>query len=169
VSVADTHKQEASAEITEDDLQPFYAAASAGVKGIMVNHLAATGKVNSDGYPASVSKSAVGELRKFFDGLIMTDDLSMGAVKSAYNPDYFDCLRSGLDCSKSGAENVRYADAINAGNDILLVTSLVNPQEVEGIIEYIGSEVRSGRIDEGLINNATARILKYKCELFSQS
>jgi len=150
VSVADTHIASATAEITEDDVTPFRKAVEAGVAGVMMNHLRTTGEVDSGGRPASVSENAVAKLREFYDGLVLTDDMSMQGVDSFYQD-----------------KNQKYIDAINAGNDILLLTSVTNTQEVEGVIQLIENAVNSEQINGTLIDEAAERILETKCGLFS--
>lgn len=166
ISAVDTHLSGASAEINEGDLMPFYSMAESGVDGIMINHLIASGKVESNGVPASVSKEAVGYLRGFFHGLILTDDLSMGAISSSYTPKPIVCIIEKGGCStKEGTKQI-FIDAVNAGNDILLVTSLVEAGEIEEVISAIENAVLSGEIEEETISEAVARIFKYKCRLF---
>jgi beta-N-acetylhexosaminidase len=167
IGIADTHFEGAHADISENDLMPFYAAAQSGVRGMMMNHLTTAGEVESNGVPASVSKAAVSSLRGFFDGLVMTDDLSMKAIASAYSPTRFLCLTEKWGCSAENASKQRFIDAINAGNDVLLITSITDVKEVGGIIGVIENAVASGEIEEETIDTAVVRIFRNKCDLFS--
>lgn len=67
------------------DLIPFQAATAACASGIMISHIRYTG-IDAD-WPASLSQIIVRGLlrdRMGFDGLILTDDLDMGAISRHY-------------------------------------------------------------------------------------
>ncbi|MEW6076214.1 MAG: glycoside hydrolase family 3 N-terminal domain-containing protein [Thermodesulfobacteriota bacterium] len=90
-TTADTHidclELETSAgEMTATDLVPFQAAIDCGVAGIMLSHV-----LYSDWdrqWPAGMSEAIAGKLlreKMKFDGLVMTDDLDMGAMARHYD------------------------------------------------------------------------------------
>ena len=87
----DSHLDMPALETTERDLElfdliPFKAALDAKVSGIMLSHIRYTG-IDPE-WPASLSPAIVhGLLRKKmgFNGIIMTDDLDMGAIKNHYD------------------------------------------------------------------------------------
>lgn len=87
----DSHLDMPELETTKKDLEsfdliPFKAALDAKVSGIMLSHIRYTG-IDPE-WPASLSPSIVhGLLRKQmgFNGIIMTDDLDMGAIKNHYD------------------------------------------------------------------------------------
>jgi beta-N-acetylhexosaminidase len=69
------------------ELVPFRAAIAAGVAGIMTAHLLVP--AYDEERPATLSPAIVGGLlrrRLGFEGLIVTDDLNMGAIAAAYSP-----------------------------------------------------------------------------------
>lgn len=81
----DTHRLRATApslgELERTDLPPFDAVMASGPVAVMVGHLESPGL--SGDLPASVSRQAItGELRgrRGFQGLVVTDSLSMAAV-----------------------------------------------------------------------------------------
>ena len=85
VGSTETHAGLGYAEITEDDIAPFRAAADANVGFVMPSHVITTGIIDSQGKPSSVSKPTVDYLRTFFDGLIITDDMLMDGVREYYS------------------------------------------------------------------------------------
>jgi beta-N-acetylhexosaminidase len=73
------------ADMESFDLLPFQAAVRAGAAGMMLSHILYT-KLDPE-WPASLSPRIAKELLRNqmgFDGLVMTDDLDMGAVKKHY-------------------------------------------------------------------------------------
>ena len=72
--------------LEKTDLVPFQAAIEHGVCGIMISHILYP---NMDpGWPASLSPQIAGDLLRGqmgFDGVVMTDDLDMGAIKNHYD------------------------------------------------------------------------------------
>ena len=143
LNIGDTHKAEANALISDEDLIPFYEAIKSDSDIIMINHLIVTGSIDSGGIPSSVSPDVINNLRENgYDGFIVTDDLKMKAVSGRYENKY----------------DV-YVDAINAGNDLLLNVYEENP---ENAIRYIMNAVEDGRIDLKKIDSAVEKILKKK-------
>jgi beta-N-acetylhexosaminidase len=72
--------------MTATDLVPFQAAIAHEVAGIMVSHILFK-KIDPE-WPASLSPQVVGDLlrkRMRYTGVIMTDDLDMGAIKNHYD------------------------------------------------------------------------------------
>lgn len=136
----DSHKgtvyNEKSAEdIRTTDLVPFKAGIDAGASCVLVSH----NTVNSlDGEnPASLSPVIHDILRSElgFEGVIMTDDIAMGAV--------------------SDMENV-YTKAVNAGNDLLITT------DYETGYNQILSAVQNGEISMETLDSAVEHVLKLK-------
>lgn len=73
-------------ELAAYDLIPFQGAADAGVSGVMLSHIRYTGI--DPLWPASLSQTiAKGLLRERmgYKGLVMTDDLDMGAIQNHYD------------------------------------------------------------------------------------
>jgi beta-N-acetylhexosaminidase len=74
--------------LTDVDLIPFHSAIRGNVAGIMLSHVRYTGI--DPVWPASLSPAITADLlrRKMaFDGVVMTDDLDMGAIKPSHDID----------------------------------------------------------------------------------
>lgn len=120
------------------DFLPFESGIEAGGPCILVSHNIV--KAMDENYPASLSENVHKILREDlkFSGIVMTDDLSMDAVKTY-------------------AENGDVAvQAVLAGNDMLISSDFVEQkQEILNAIE-------DKKINENLINKAVRRILSMK-------
>jgi beta-N-acetylhexosaminidase len=134
------------------ELQPFMRLAKGDrTSMIMVGHLILDGF--SDGKrPASLSRKAVTEkLRRGlgYDGLIVTDDLDMGAIRGHYSLEEAFVL------------------AVAAGNDIIVHanTRAPDPDLVDKVTEAIVLAVSSGRIPRSQIEQSYRRILSAKGSL----
>ena len=126
------------------DLAPFKAAIEAGVKMIMVGHIAVP-SLEKDGAPASLSEQLNGFLLRKelgFDGIIVTDALEMGGITESF---------------WAGEAAIR---AIMAGSDIVLL-----PLDVERAIESVVEAIESGRISEERIDLSVSRITDMKKDL----
>jgi beta-N-acetylhexosaminidase len=92
-TTADTHKVRPRVSLSREqleamELKPFRRAAAAGVAGIMVCH--AVFEALDDKRPASISPQVIqGVLREElgFGGLVLSDDLEMGALAAEMGPD----------------------------------------------------------------------------------
>jgi beta-N-acetylhexosaminidase len=125
------------------ELQPFRAAQQAGVSAIMTGHLAVPALTGNRDVPTSVAPQTGTLLRNEmgFDGLIITDALTMGALRrlAGYSP---------------GELAVR---AVEAGTDVLLSTP--DPFQAR---DAIVQAVRTGRITGDRIDASVRRILAAK-------
>ncbi len=143
--VKDPHKFLVVADIGKDDVHPYqYLSKRGKVKAIMVSHIISSGEVESGGVPAVVSKQVIDELRKDFDGLIVTDEIHMLGLKS-----FFDTV------------DEMYIAAFKAGNDIILNFDR-DPNEVYRMIRVIAKAVDDGEIPEKQIDDSVTRILEAK-------
>jgi beta-N-acetylhexosaminidase len=127
------------------ELAPFREAIRAGVEAIMVGHIAVPAW-DSSLHPASLSKEiTTGWLRNKlgFEGLIITDGLSMKGVTSLYSLQDACIL------------------ALEAGADILLATG-ETPDAEDAMVEAVITAVRTGRISIERIEESVIRILKVK-------
>jgi beta-N-acetylhexosaminidase len=124
----------------ETDALPFLAAIEGGVPMVMLGHLAYP---QWDPLPASISPAAVAMLRDDlgFDGVIVSDDLGMGAL-SAW----------------SGTEVVDLA--IAAGVDMLLYA--MPPQPPAELIDHLVAQVEAGAVTEARIDESARRLLRMK-------
>ena len=125
-------------ELESRDTQPFYDGIAAGGGAILVSHniVEALDAQN----PASLSPAMHRYLRLAmgFDGVIMTDDLSMDAIAKQYGVGEAAVL------------------AVLAGNDLLCSTEY--PTQYPAVLDAC----RSGRIPEETVNQAVYHVLAWK-------
>lgn len=122
-------------DIVKNDLPPFSEGIKAGAEAVLVSHNIVT-SIDKDN-AASLSKKVHNILRNDlgFTGIIITDDLDMGAV--------------------SGDSNAA-VKAVQAGNDLIITT------DYKASISSVKQAVKNGNISEDTINKAVARILAWK-------
>ena len=140
---ADTHTgtaiDERSLEQLEScDLIPFQMGIDSGCGAIMMSHNIIT-SLDGDS-PATLSPAVHNYLRETmgFEGVILTDDLAMGAITETYG---------------TGEAAVL---AVLAGNDILCCTEY--REQYQAVLEA----VEDGRISMEILETAVMRILKWK-------
>ena len=121
-----------------EDLKPFKAAIGNKVPMILFSHNIV--KCRDNKYPASISKIWHDILRNElkYSGLILTDDLAMGAIKKYI-----------IDESESVL-------AVKAGNDIMITG------DYDKHLNEVIKAVQSGEIEENLIYKACRRIIAWK-------
>jgi beta-N-acetylhexosaminidase len=130
-------------EMDSIHLPPFAAAIAAHVSAIMTSH--AVYPALEPGVPATLSRNIVSNLLReqmSFKGLIISDDLEMGAI------------------AKDKELPEASAEAFKAGVDILLICS--NQRLVIACIENIRDKVLRGQISEERLQESLERIQKYK-------
>jgi beta-N-acetylhexosaminidase len=127
------------------ELLPFRAARDAGVTAIMTGHLAVPALTGNE-LPASVAPQVAAVLRGDLDfhGLVITDALTMGALRRlpGYSP---------------GELAVR---AVEAGTDVVL-----SPPDLVQAHAALLAAVRSGRLSVARIDSSVQRILRAKQQL----
>lgn len=132
----------------DEKLRPIWqCAADSGIDSYMTAHTVlpaldssiARGKTM---LPSSASPKTIGILRKEmkFDGIIITDAVSMKGIAAAFDHDDM------------------YIECFLAGNDIVLFTG-------NDYIDVMEKAVLSGRVSEELIDQSVERILRYKEKL----
>ncbi|NLZ94164.1 MAG: beta-N-acetylhexosaminidase [Firmicutes bacterium] len=129
--------------LDEFELVPFKTAIAGHVDAIMIAHILLP-KIDPQ-YPASLSKKIITDLLKErlnFTGLVVTDDLTMGAIVENYS-----------------LEDAA-VQALKAGSDLLLVCHDVQGQFK--VLEAIKQAVVSGAISEAQIDKSVFKILKLK-------
>ena len=121
-----------------NDFLPFISGIEAGVPTILVSHNIVNCMDNE--YPASLSKKVINELRNTlgFSGIVITDDLAMGAVSNFVDSNNAATL------------------AINAGNDMIITSNF------ETMYNEVLNNVKSGIIKEETIDIAVKRIIAWK-------
>lgn len=124
--------------LERSDLQPFFGGIAAGGNAILVSHNIVTA-LDADA-PASLSQAVHRYLRLAmgFDGVIMTDDLSMEAITQRY-----------------GAGEAAVL-AVLAGNDLLCST------DYETQYRAVLDACADGRISEDTLNQAAGNVLRWK-------
>jgi len=144
LNVKDPHKYIVKAEISQEQLNVFDSALE-NVSAVMIGHPIVFGAVDSNRKPSSVSFEIISELRKKFDGLIISDDINMRGLRNKY------FLR----------ERQLFIDLINAGNDIIIDGSwhLFPAHNLNKKISYIKKAVNEGKIEEEKIDESVRRIL----------
>ena len=154
-STADTHLGwvDVTSTWTDTELEPFRELVASGdADTVLVAHVFDR-KLDPD-YPASLSTKVIdgmlrGELG--FDGVVITDDLQMGAIRQVYG----------------------YATAVErailAGADILTIANeqVYEPGIVKTTVDIIAKAVAEGRIDESRIDASWKRIAALKERLGS--
>lgn len=140
---ADIREAEAFRQITENDdgtksggdFIPFRAGITAGADSVLVSHntVSAFDSENPASLSPAIHEILRGELG--FDGVIITDDIAMGAV--------------------ADLDNV-YTRAVLSGNDLLITT------DYETGYNQILNAVKSGEIPEDVIDAAVEHILRLK-------
>lgn len=143
---ADTHEGYAAVnktleELRQTELVPFRAQIAAGAEAVMVAHISLP-LINGDETPATLSPKVIqgilrGELG--FQGVVITDSLSMGAVVQHYTPGEAAVL------------------AVKAGADLLLM-----PEDPAAARDAVLAAVKSGEISVSRIDESVQRILTLK-------
>lgn len=130
-------------KLEKEDIIPFEKAIKEGADAIMIGHLIL--KNIDKRYPASLSKEVIQKylIEKYnYEGLIITDDLKMMAIRLHYN-----MKRATL-------------KAIQAGNDIVMIG--LPYKKVKVIIKYITKKIKKGKISIERINKSVEKIIQIK-------
>ncbi len=153
-TVSDTHigfavSNKTLDELYETELIPFKTQIENGADMIMVAHISLP-EINGDKTPATLSSNIVTDLLRDdlgFDGVAITDSMSMGAITENY--------------STSDATVM----AVKAGIDMILM-----PNDPIKAYNSLIEAVKNNEISEERINESVLRILKlkYKYNLFEK-
>lgn len=121
--------------IMKNDIPPFKAGIDKNAEAVLVSHNITTNIDKTN--PASLSPSIHNILRNELDftGIIMTDDLSMGAISNIDNAT---------------------VKALLAGNDLIITT------DYKESIEQVKNALSDGTINEELINKLAFRVIAWK-------
>lgn len=129
--------------LTDFELVPFKSAIDKGADAVMVAHILIP-KLDPK-YPATLSYNIITDLLRKdlgFDGVVITDDMTMGAIIKNYN---------------IGDAAVK---SINAGADIILVSHQY--ENIQKVFNSIKESVLNKTITEDRINESVYRILSLK-------
>jgi len=155
-STTDSHKTLADVSKTwrPIEIEPYQRLAKAGLlDGVMIGHLYQPRFSDMEGIPASLSAKAVRALRDKswidFDGVVISDDMEMGAVRDMFPPDEL---------------AVR---AVNAGIDIVMFSNIKSHDPELGLKIHTAllKAVCDGRISRIRIEKAYGKILLLKRRL----
>ena len=144
------------AEFRRDELPPFAAALDAGADMVMTTQVRFA--FWDDLYPATFSKTIkVDLLRKElgFDGVLITDDMGMGAITG----------RSDLDDKESKATDWGEENnvlAVQTGSDMVLYVDGVDAERMGGYIDTVAAAIEDGRIPMAQVDDSIRRILRLK-------
>ncbi|MFL1780337.1 Glycoside hydrolase family 3 protein [Candidatus Hepatincolaceae symbiont of Richtersius coronifer] len=138
------------------ELEPYKILINSGYDNpIMISHI--FNKHMDDKYPASLSYNIITGLLKNklgFKGLIITDDLKMGAITRHYS------LKDTLIL------------AINAGSDMLIYGNNIgeyNPTFVKDAVEIIKKAIAKGELSIDKINESYLKIMETKYKILNKS
>ena len=129
--------------LAQQELVPFAAAINAGIPLVMTAHILLP-RLDAD-RPASISPILLRELLRRdlgFDGIILADDLGMGAVAKRYGP---------------GESAVK---ALQAGTDIVMLCH--DWSAVDPAIGAVGQAMKSGNFDPSQWSQTSARITQLR-------
>lgn len=148
-TAGDTHKgfaytNKSLEELRKSELVPFQAAAQHNIPFLMVSHISVP-NVIGDNTPSSLSKVMITDIlrnRLGYNGIIITDSMSMGAIVNNYGTKE-SVLRS-----------------LQAGADMILM-----PQDFKTAYQAVLSAVSDGSLSEQRIEESVKRILRVKLGL----
>lgn len=145
LDIKDPHKFIVAADIDDKDLYPYsYLFQKGDVKAVMVSHVIVSGAVDSAGLPAVVSPKIIGDLKKEYGGLIVSDEIHMLGLKNFFN-------------NSDGM----YIALFKAGNDVILDFDS-DPNELYRMINVVSAAVERGEISEKQIDESVTKILRAK-------
>ncbi len=131
------------------ELEPFRAAAAEGVAAMMTAHVLYPAL--DDEHPATLSPRIVGDLLREelgFDGLVMTDDLEMGAIAG----------RHAVEDAAVGA--------IAAGCDMVLICG-TDTDRLAAVVEGLVHAMEDGRLPRTRVEDALARQERVKARFLA--
>jgi beta-N-acetylhexosaminidase len=155
-STTDSHETLADVSKTwrPIEIEPYQRLAKAGLlDAVMIGHLYQPRFSDREGLPASLSAKAVRALRDKswidFNGVIISDDMEMGAVRDAFTPEE------------------RAVKAVNAGTDIVMFSGVKSHDPELGVKIHAAllKAVCDGRISRARIEKAYGKIMLLKRRL----
>ena len=145
--IKNPHVKKYKTEIFDSDLEYFDYAIEQKVDAIMVGHPVVYGAVDSKCKQSTVSREVIGGLRDKFEGLIITDAVTMMGLRISY---LFNFKKV-------------YPILISAGNDIILDTHKhAGYRAIKKRLHEIEKAVDKGYLSEELIDKRVKKILEAK-------
>lgn len=132
---------------TKQEIEMFESAINSSVDLIMVGHPIIYGELDSNGKQATISKEIIEPLKEKFDGLVITDAVTMLGLRISY---FFNFKKV-------------YPDLIRAGNDIILDTHYSSGYKK--ILKRRNEILKQAKTDEELrnqIDESCKKILEKK-------
>ncbi|HOF44138.1 MAG TPA: glycoside hydrolase family 3 N-terminal domain-containing protein [Candidatus Pacearchaeota archaeon] len=145
--IKNPHLIKYKANISLEELSYFDFAISQGIDFIMVGHPIVYGAIDSKGKQSSISPEVIGELKNKFNGVIITDAVTMMGLRISY---LFNFKKV-------------YPDLILAGNDIILDTH--KNSKYNSLVKRrneLKKAVLEGRVSQDRIDKSVEKILKIK-------
>ncbi len=145
--IKNPHLFKYKANISKEELSYFDFAISQNIDFMMVGHPIVYGAIDSKGKQSSVSPEVIGELKKKFQGVIITDAVTMMGLRISY---LFNFKKV-------------YPDLILAGNDIILDTH--KNSGYRNLIkrrDELKKAVLEGKVSQDKIDKSVEKILKIK-------
>ena len=146
-TVVDSHKAPVDLTSTwrEDELEPYRKLVARGLVDIVMSGHLAHARMGGAGTPATLSRVAIEEVLRGqcgWQGVVMTDDVDMAAIRSRLAPPE------------------AAVAALAAGNDMILMSNTAAPDNrlPERVVEAVRAALSSGRLTLGRIEQAAARI-----------
>ncbi|ARI75869.1 beta-N-acetylhexosaminidase [Halobacillus mangrovi] len=136
--------EKSMSQIDDFELNPFKEAIDQGADAVMTAHILFP-ELDEE-QPATFSSTIIQNLlreKADFDGLVITDDMGMGAI------------------SKNFGTNEAAINAIQAGSDMVLLTDTRN-KNFNRVKEALLKAVKEGAISEKQIDDSVTRILRTK-------
>lgn len=143
--VRDPHKFQVKAIIEEEDIFPYdYLWKKGDIQAVMITHVIASGKVDSQDVPAVVSPSVLEKIKEQYHGLLITDEINMLGLRNFYPT---------LD--------EMYVAVFAAGNDLILNFN-EDPLEIYRMISVVAEAVERENLSEERIDTSVRKILQAK-------
>lgn len=142
------------ATLLVQDIFPFKENITKGLAEAIMVGAVSFPKIEASGLPASLSKKLVQDVLRTqlkYDGLVMTDDAGMGALKRTYSDEQVVTL------------------AINAGVDVVLCVSQDGPpsctrQQFINMYGALERALRNGTVSQDSLDRAVLRVLRLKAK-----
>ena len=136
-------------------LVPFEYALAGGAPAVMVANATVPGLTTK---PASVSPAVITQLLRdqmHFEGLVMTDSLSAGAITQAG----YDVASAAVASIEAGADLVLFGSTLTAADTRALAPTAVQ-QETQAIVAAITAAVASGQLSTARLNQAVLHVVQ---------
>ena len=145
--VRNLHKFKYKTKISQEELDYFDFAISQNTDFVMVGHPVVKGAIDSKHKQSSISLEVIGKLKEKFDGVIITDAVTMRGLRKSY---LFNFKKA-------------YPDLILAGNDMILDT--YKKSDYDNLLKRRNELIKAvvdGKISHTRIDESVKKILEMK-------